>query len=198
MRQRDGSTIVFALCVCVLLHTLRNGFNDRLVECGNIVRFAAEDELTVGDDSLVNPVTSCVFDVRLQRRPRRDRPSLQRVCFHQRPRSVTNGRNRFSSRRQTGERNSPPPDPCADDRDSSRRRAAPARRNRCGFASASTWSTFTDWPQSFLFQPLISPLFGAITTVVAPALFRAFRGSINSACSNPSVAKMAIVLALQF
>jgi len=43
------------------------------------------------------------------------------------------------------------------------------------------------------FQPLISPPFGEITTVVAPASSKALRGSVSSTCSNPSVESIAIL-----
>src|SRR5208282_2370564 len=45
---------------------------------------------------------------------------------------------------------------------------------------------------SLVFQPLISPLFGDTTTVVAPASSSALRGSVSSTCSKPSVARIAI------
>src|ERR1035437_3046235 len=63
-----------------------------------------------------------------------------------------------------------------------------------GLESSRTLSTLTFCPQSVMSQPLISPLFGAMTTVVAPASSRALRGSISSACSKPSVARIAIFL----
>src|SRR5581483_3558081 len=67
-----------------------------------------------------------------------------------------------------------------------------------GLASFSALSTFTLSPHSLMFQPLISPLLGAITTVSAPASSSALRGSVNSACSNPSVARITIFLPFKF
>jgi hypothetical protein len=51
------------LVLCVRVYTLCDRFNDRLVEGRNIFRLAAEDELTVCDNSLVNPVATRVLDV---------------------------------------------------------------------------------------------------------------------------------------
>src|SRR6185437_12772314 len=51
-------------------------------------------------------------------------------------------------------------------------------------------------PLSKCFQPCTSPLAGDTTRVCAPASSRAFFGSVSSACSNPSAARMATFMPL--
>jgi hypothetical protein len=55
--------------VRVLGNTVRDSFENRLVERRDIVRLAAEDELTVGNDCLVHPVAAGILDVSLERWP---------------------------------------------------------------------------------------------------------------------------------
>jgi hypothetical protein len=75
---------------------LTDCFDDGLAEGGNVVGFAAEDELPVGDYFLIDPVGPGVSQVGFQRRPRCHRLALERACLEQRPRTVADCRYCFS------------------------------------------------------------------------------------------------------
>jgi hypothetical protein len=48
------------------------GFDERAIECGNVVGLPAEDELPVCDNLLIHPGGACIFEISFQRWPRRD------------------------------------------------------------------------------------------------------------------------------
>src|ERR1700722_9803147 len=62
-----------------LLWALRERFDHRVVKRRDIVGFAAGNELAVGDDLLVDPVGTGVFEIGPERRPRGDGFTFQRA-----------------------------------------------------------------------------------------------------------------------
>src|ERR1035437_373807 len=95
-RRGVGRTARWGSRSRALSAALADGLDDGLVEGRNVVGVAAEDELAVGHDLLIHPVGAGVLQVGFQRGPRCDRLALQRARVDQRPRAVTDGRDRLS------------------------------------------------------------------------------------------------------
>src|SRR3954470_13211964 len=76
-RGRSTQLMLGACSLCggrhVRVLTLAELLDDLVGERGDVVRVAARDEALVHVHLLVDPVSACVADVRLQRRPRGER-----------------------------------------------------------------------------------------------------------------------------
>jgi hypothetical protein len=70
--------------------------NHRVVELRNIIGLAAGRQILIGDIHFIDPVAAGVANVGLQRRPRSQAASANDVSFDQRPRRMTNRRDRLA------------------------------------------------------------------------------------------------------
>jgi len=86
-----------------LAATLTYRRNDGFIEGGNVVGVAAEDELAVGDNFLIDPVSAGVLEIGLERGPRGDGLALEGAGFEQGPGSMTDGSNRSARRDKLAE-----------------------------------------------------------------------------------------------
>src|ERR1041385_6692789 len=71
-------------------------FDHLPIECGNVVRFPARNQIPIHDDFFVHPLRSGISKVGLDRRPRSYTTATRSTGFDHAPRSVTYGRHRFA------------------------------------------------------------------------------------------------------